>query len=265
MISVERGAAPVSLVSTRRRKLRKLRALKKIGNLDESAIKFSGYGTDEVRDALYGAQFQKCVYCEMSILRRGYHVEHFRPKGAADRGPGFATHGYFWLAWNWDNLFLACPACDSAAKRTQFPLEVGSRILPRFHGPPGPERALLIDPGRENPLDEILFVKLKQQWRPVAKNNGLRGRKTIEVLQLDASDLRDKYNRHVENRVEPLVREVETRIDASDARRVHDSWEQLLRRLFGAWAPFKALSFDVVDLRVNADIRAEWGLILLRP
>ncbi len=52
---------------------------------------------------------KKCGYCEKSLLDNDKHVEHYRPKVL-----------YFWLAFSWDNLLLACENCNRNKKDT-FP------------------------------------------------------------------------------------------------------------------------------------------------
>lgn len=49
-------------------------------------------------DALY---HKKCAYCEKSLKDADRHIEHYRPKNP-----------YYWLAFSWDNLLIACDKCN---------------------------------------------------------------------------------------------------------------------------------------------------------
>jgi hypothetical protein len=65
----------------------------------------------------------KCAYCEKSLLDIPKDAEHWRPKRKMS-GPDVRGHpGYFWLAYNWQNLLPACSMCNSyGGKNTQFPV-----------------------------------------------------------------------------------------------------------------------------------------------
>lgn len=83
------------------------------------------YGHKEVKDQLIKIQNYKCCFCEAKIghIDDG-DVEHFRPKRAYKQKKGNALQypGYYWLAYNWDNLFLACTKCNGRNKLNLFPL-----------------------------------------------------------------------------------------------------------------------------------------------
>jgi 5-methylcytosine-specific restriction endonuclease McrA len=92
-------------------------------------------------DLLYRRQGRKCAYCERCEERRRNDVEHFRPKARANRLPGSAlTHGYWWLAWRWDNLLFACAVCNRSWTKDWFPLEDDTHALQPGDPPPGRER-----------------------------------------------------------------------------------------------------------------------------
>lgn len=59
-----------------------------------------------VKTDLLTLYHNKCAYCEEKVEE--LHVEHFRPKKT-----------YYWLAFSWDNLILACPTCNKK-KGTKF-------------------------------------------------------------------------------------------------------------------------------------------------
>lgn len=98
------------------------------------------------------AQFEKCGFCECSLLETSYgDVEHYRPKNAistlreeqealgiqqeasasiAERllEPVCST-GYYWLAYDWSNYLLACTVCNGL-KTTIFPVKDNPRAIP---------------------------------------------------------------------------------------------------------------------------------------
>ena len=93
------------------------------------------YGHADVRSALRAMQHSKCCYCEVHMDEyTPRHVEHWRPKGAVkqDEDAPELKPGYFWLAYTWDNLFLACWLCNSVHKRTLFPLRKIDELIKRL-------------------------------------------------------------------------------------------------------------------------------------
>ena len=59
----------------------------------------------------------KCAYCEQKIVvKRESTIEHYRPKS-----------DYYWLAYEWSNLFIACNTCNGK-KGDKF--EVNKRWAP---------------------------------------------------------------------------------------------------------------------------------------
>ncbi|SHH17163.1 HNH endonuclease [Flavobacterium johnsoniae] len=59
----------------------------------------SRYKLEDIRKKLITIYNHKCAYCEQKVEQ--YNVEHYRPKSI-----------YYWLAFSWDNLILACPYCN---------------------------------------------------------------------------------------------------------------------------------------------------------
>src|SRR5258705_11060485 len=71
----------------------------------------------------------KCAYCESKIVvNQPGDVEHFRPKGRVvdenfrpikirHKKKGEMNHpGYYWLAYEWNNLFPSCIVCNRFRK-----------------------------------------------------------------------------------------------------------------------------------------------------
>ncbi len=59
----------------------------------------SRYKLDDIKGRLKKIYNSKCAFCEQKVEQ--LHVDHFRPKKI-----------YYWLAYSWDNLILACPTCN---------------------------------------------------------------------------------------------------------------------------------------------------------
>ncbi len=141
------------------------------------------YGHSTVKSALQAAQYGKCCYCEGVFLGHVYGtVEHYRPKGRVrqTKGAPFEYPGYYWLAYEWTNLFLCCVDCNQSAKRDLFPLEDPATRARNHEHDLAEERPLILNPaGPEDPTDHIGF----HQEVPVAITDF--GRTTIDALKLD--------------------------------------------------------------------------------
>jgi uncharacterized protein (TIGR02646 family) len=151
------------------------------------------YGAAEVKEHLKAIQHDKCCFCESKISHVAFgDVEHFRPKKAvrqADEQPE-RKPGYYWLAYEWSNLYLACEECNRRHKRNFFPLENDDlRALSHVHaGRLDEERPLFIDPGREDPSEHLEFRRAYVG----AVSGSPRGHATIEALSLNRPPLRDR-------------------------------------------------------------------------
>jgi len=114
---------------------------------------------DHVRFPLYKYQNKKCCYCERKrTLSREFDVEHFRPKSEVKD----EDHpGYWWLAFKWDNYFLACKPCNQTHKISHFPLMPdGIRAITPSDGLCD-EYPVLINLEKENPAQ---FFNYKMDW-----------------------------------------------------------------------------------------------------
>jgi uncharacterized protein (TIGR02646 family) len=151
------------------------------------------YGDPRVRAALEKLFHDKCAYCETKITGGSeWDVEHFRPKGSvAER----ADHGgYYWLAYQWRNLYPSCKFCnqrrkdpprwgdprwgESRGKRDHFPLEVEAARAMRPEDSIEDERPLLLDPCSDEPG---LFLHVTVLGRPFSVGNNPRRTASIEL------------------------------------------------------------------------------------
>ena len=154
-------------------------------------FKNSIYGHKSVKNALKEAQYQKCCFCEKK--EEIGDVEHFRPKSAYQQNEGdkLSKPGYYWLAYEWDNLFFSCPKCNRSYKRNLFPLADDSKRAKSHFDNIDAEEPLFIHPRKENPEDFIEF----RGTRPRAKNGNLRGKVTIEKTGINRPFLDEDRNK----------------------------------------------------------------------
>lgn len=140
------------------------------------------YGANEVKNALVNAQHSKCCFCESKVGHDG-DVEHFRPKSACSQGRRQAMQrpGYYWLAYDWNNLLLCCSPCNSRHKRNYFPLADPKKRARSHRNPIKVEDALFINPAICNPEEFISF----REEIPYAINGNVYGKATLEALRLD--------------------------------------------------------------------------------
>ncbi len=266
MIRVRRGREPHLLAPIRTTELPRVRSLAAAGSLTSDQI---GERYTEAKKPLWDRQHHKCCFCE-HICQLSFHdLEHYRPKASANRGPGFPTHGYWWLAWTWVNLLFACPACNRSGKNDEFPLGPGSAALNPEQAPPGQETPALLDPAAEDPVPHIQFRPVtkngKRQWIPFARNGSVRGATTIRVLKLDRPDLLDLYEMHANDNVLPAITAVQTAIVGGVRAAVQSVWADRVLPLLGRTRPYVALSFDIATYEVDLSLRRRWQLHLPRP
>lgn len=167
-------------------------------------------GTHDELEALF---FGKCAFCEQRVSTvTNTDVDHFRPRANAVDLRGRTSPGYWWLAYDWSNLYPLCRACNSS-KRNLFPIR-GARAQP--FGDLAQEGPYLLDPcnlddfdrvhlvfSRENEADSSLERQLSKSASRGAgspeRNDpsaGMvapmtrRGEVTIDVLSLNRPDLR---------------------------------------------------------------------------
>jgi uncharacterized protein (TIGR02646 family) len=193
MIRIDKGTAPKKLQSNGGKRARKHCAEydgdPREYNSGRKTFKFSTaiYGHSTVKAALDKAQHGKCCYCEV-IIPKPYalsHVDHYRPKAYSRQGRNEKKifPGYYWLAYRWSNLFLACHFCNSSNKRNFFPLIDEASRAKNHHGNINAERPLIIRPdGPDDPRDHIGF------HREIPFGKTSVGRATVEFLGLDRSE-----------------------------------------------------------------------------
>jgi uncharacterized protein (TIGR02646 family) len=227
-------------------------------------------GTYKVAHAtLWAAQQFKCAYCEHREQSKRNDVEHFRPATSADRMPGSTlTHGYWWLAYTWENLLFSCRNCNqSPAKLDKFPLEEGSVALTPERPPPGDERPLLIDPATESAIEHLEYVeehrpRAVSRWTVRARNGSRRGSETIRVCKLDRPDLITLYTLHVTKNLAGDREQLGSALETGDSATIRVAWQNYVRRHLQPSSVFAGLSYDVLATDVPAELRGAYGLVM---
>ena len=144
------------------------------------------YKRPEVHEALLDLFARKCAFCESRISRGATTIiaHHFRPKQEAVAADGQVSRPhYWWLAYAWENLYLACPTCATAAgprgpvAAERAPVGArGSRL--------DAEDLLLVDPCRDHPEKHLAFQPHGQVVPRTPK-----GEHTIATYGLNRRDL----------------------------------------------------------------------------
>lgn len=207
MIRIDRSATacPESLAAEGERDLDRLRSLVPKG-LQSKDFRRDIFGSAEVKLRLWAMQHRKCCYCEREYERRHSDVEHFRPKTEALRADGRRDTGYWWLAYWFGNLYFGC-LIFNRLKGSHFPLRDGARALAAGENPQThDEQALLIDPGFDDPQDHLTFIWIPGRGYEIAPREGSdRGKKTIEILQLDRDDLSEFRRIYYRKILQPIL------------------------------------------------------------
>ena len=169
------------------------------------------YAHDEVRAALEKLFHEKCAYCESSLEEVGWNVEHYRPKGRVAKSPNHP--GYYWLAYEWANLYPSCVPCNqrrkdkpcwddmrtgvASGKADQFPLADETKRAMSHEDPKAIEKEepLLIDPCRDDPSKFLAFVST---GKALGIDRDPRGEATIRICNLNRKRLRRKRHKAIE-------------------------------------------------------------------
>ena len=159
----------------------------------------------------------KCAFCETYLPESpAATVEHFRPKLDVQDISGkrvFSRRpGYYWLAYRWENLYIACHAC-SQNKRNHFPIEG-----PRAETPWDivKEQPFLLDPCVDDPEMSLQFDEDGKLLSLQPK-----GKVTIQLLGLNRESLvtaRAEEIRNLHRELSLLHRQSEATLVQESAR-----------------------------------------------
>lgn len=161
----------------------------------------------------------KCAYCEIKNSRASAHAEHYRPKGLVtldDKGKqvtvkcqdGNEHPGYYWLAYDWQNIIPACEKCNTS-KANQFEIEASNHICSPDAGPDTEtlndlEHPFLLHPYfGDLPEDHLMFDR-----NGMVHGKSEKGRWTIRVCKLDDHDLVVARNENQKNTLMNYTHEI---------------------------------------------------------
>lgn len=178
MIKIKRPCPPKN-TKMEQKKAQVLKAIKQSINEDKKTKIENLWTENKVKAFLYQYQHGKCCYCERKRDKREMDVEHFRPKAEVKKNKNH--QGYWWLAYEWDNLLLSCKTCNTK-KGTQFPLqnEQSRAFTPKDDLKK--EKPFLINPLTENPEDFIEYDCLESTIMIKAIGKNERGKRTVNEL-----------------------------------------------------------------------------------
>jgi uncharacterized protein (TIGR02646 family) len=146
------------------------------------------YGDRSVREALNELFAGKCAFCESYVGVSAVAImHHFRPKQEAVSVDGDVSRPhYWWLAYEWDNLYQSCQRCATSAG-ARFPVR-GRRAVVRARGKTlrSREKALLVDPCWDDPDEHLIFDD-----EGVVAPRTPKGEHTIDVYNLNRAALVD--------------------------------------------------------------------------
>jgi uncharacterized protein (TIGR02646 family) len=150
----------------------------------DKAIYSDRYKQHDIKAAIKKIYNNKCAYCEQWIEQS--HIEHYRPKTI-----------YYWLAFSWDNLILACPTCNQQ-KGINFELR-GTRVnfvniptnIDRIHSSSA-EYDIQEQPKMVNPevIDPKNFIRFQKNG--IIESDDVRFAYTIDKCKIDRPDLNDQ-------------------------------------------------------------------------
>lgn len=147
-----------------------------------------------VKEQMMEDQHRKCAYCEQFKNGDFGCVEHYRPKGGYDLGSGTPLQqpGYYWLAYDWQNLLFSCSECNTSYKRNHFPL-VNENARDIEHRDITNEDPAIINPVTTDPGDHIEFSEFIIRPKMVDGQESIQGKTTIGVFRLnDRNDLKER-------------------------------------------------------------------------
>ena len=165
MIQIRKPVAPKKLTRDGKRATDALKSAFNTdpASYDSGALTFSIaglYNHSSVKLALLKAQHDKCCFCESKVSHVAYgDVEHFRPKKGWKQSHKDSLNrpGYYWLAYDWDNLFFSCQLCNQRGKGNLFPLLNPAMRAKNHTHDISQEMPLFIHPMQDDPEKFIGF------------------------------------------------------------------------------------------------------------
>jgi uncharacterized protein (TIGR02646 family) len=115
--------------------------------------------SDTIKKEVVSLFKNKCAYCESALGSFSpSHIDNFRPRRGArglSKGEFYDDH-YWWLALEWNNLYLACSECSSQ-KATFFPIGSDRAVQKTYGVGLLKETPLFLDPCNDLPDEHLGF------------------------------------------------------------------------------------------------------------
>jgi uncharacterized protein (TIGR02646 family) len=182
-----------------------------------------------------------CGVCGAALTKQDVQVHRWRPvQGAISATGETSPEHYYWLAYEWSNLYALCTLC-AEAKGQKFPV-MGPRARV------GAEGVLLLEelPMLLDPCsDDAEQVLIYQQTGEITARDQ-RGWTTIDVFALNRRDLVEQ-RRLVVKEADTLSREIMRALD----REEYAAIASLLPQAYATNVPFAAVTRQFVNQRVQ--------------
>ncbi|MFN8397761.1 MAG: hypothetical protein U0176_24295 [Bacteroidia bacterium] len=136
-------------------------------------------------------------------MQKPIQVEHWRPKKAVRNGRNGTKKlpGYYWLAYDWENLFMCCFSCNNQ-KLDALPIAAGKQYASDHQaGTDDISDILFVHPILDDPEEHITFEE--EIVKPV--RGSLKGQNTIDLCGLDSSETEELRLKHLQLYKKSLV------------------------------------------------------------
>ena len=206
MIAIDRNRIPVpDFFSSEEYKIKEAKLKRFYRSSDRAQKRFVDYYLPEnISESLHKLFNGKCAYCESNFdvetpfvqtkidLSLTYYdrIDHFRPRNNA-KGfvkSKFSADHYWWLTYEWQNLYYCCPECRNS-KASWFPV-VGERTVKELDYKKiiKTERNLILDPCNDDIIGQFKFdLRTGKIYSDTRK-----GEITIKLLDLNRIILEDR-------------------------------------------------------------------------
>ncbi|GAB3642382.1 HNH endonuclease family protein [Spirosoma arcticum] len=199
MIKIDKSTVSVpAILATQGRGEKEAEKFRLAADQGQTVFSFdkSIYAHKSVKELLRSVQHNKCCFCEARINHISHgDVEHFRPKAGyqIDDDQALIKPGYYWLAYDFSNLFFCCQICNQVYKKNYFPLADESKRANSHHDDYQLEESLILHP-EFDAIDEHLVFDA-EIIKP--KNGSLKGAETIKRTGLNRTSLLEERFSHL--------------------------------------------------------------------
>lgn len=206
--------------------------------------------------------YNKCALCEYNVVldyRYRDFEEHYRPKSEVTEEDGVPVlmpdghphPGYYWVAYDWQNMFPLCAQCIRNGKGTKFPIEA-ERVSDPSKGPDTKslnevEVPRLLNPYRDHPAEHLKFG-VKGTVAALSP----KGHATIEVLHLNSETFTSARQWQQEKAWSALCLLLEQ--SHRQVRPIDELLETFVETHKGPKAPFSQAVSDYLDRKLEEQL-----------